>query len=87
MARERHGNDMGTAWARHAMCESAFKVCKPVNPTTHAATLNHVQGALHAHQHVLNTQPEGKFSTRNNCMTSFDVLIAFNNLSSTHYEL
>ena len=22
----RHGNGMGAAWARHAMCESAFKV-------------------------------------------------------------
>jgi len=24
MAGERHGHGMGTAWARHAMCESAF---------------------------------------------------------------
>jgi hypothetical protein len=24
MAGERHGRGMGTAWARHAMCESAF---------------------------------------------------------------
>ena len=24
MAGERHGNGMGAAWARHAMCESAF---------------------------------------------------------------
>ena len=28
MARERHGNGMGTAWARHAMCESALNVPK-----------------------------------------------------------
>jgi len=26
MAGERHGHGMGTAWAQHAMCESAFKV-------------------------------------------------------------
>jgi len=25
MAGERHGNGMGAAWARHAMCESAFR--------------------------------------------------------------
>jgi len=24
MAEERHGNGIGVAWARHAMCESAF---------------------------------------------------------------
>jgi len=27
MAGERCGNGMGSAWARHAMCESAFRVC------------------------------------------------------------
>jgi hypothetical protein len=26
MAGEEHGNGMGKAWARHAMCESAFSV-------------------------------------------------------------
>ena len=26
MAGERHGRGMGTAWARYAMCESAFEV-------------------------------------------------------------
>jgi hypothetical protein len=26
MAGERHGNGMGTAWARHAMSESAFSL-------------------------------------------------------------
>jgi len=29
MAGERHGSGMGAAWARHAMCESAFRVSSP----------------------------------------------------------
>jgi len=34
MAGERHGNGMGAAWARHAMCESALrKVCPTARST------------------------------------------------------
>ena len=30
---ERHGRGMGTAWTRHAVCESAFTVSRGSGPT------------------------------------------------------
>jgi hypothetical protein len=37
MAGEQHGNGMGTAWARHVMCESALKTLCSQKPAIYPA--------------------------------------------------